>query len=1222
MINEKKQISLILPLVVLPLILLAYFALSRFYAEYQFTQKELLGARYHGVVYSTMLNAQRLRGETYLNAGNHNEETNITSLKQKLQNGITLIDREHSIAEALNIQAQWSETKKILQSKLQQPLNLSPQEKFEEQSKAIKKIEDLLRQVSRNSNLILDPEIKSYDAMNLIVNTIPTMTSLLGYWRGKISGLKSTHQTFSNSDYKELIIAISRLEHLEEAYIPSDEDNQFTAKELQPEIQLLDTQILTLKQAASNNDIKDVYDYFNQITNAIEILHQAYKAHQLDLNKLLNQRSNLLIRYMLIETILILIAGFSCIWFIQKTKKNYNNQLKFSNELSATFDTVIDALIVINQHGIIQNVNLSARSIFGYPTGDMLYENIKKLVKFNGADLDSKYIKDSTNLNQLINFGSLQEAVGLRSDGTTFAAEFFSNKINTDTDTDTGKLIVCTVRDITNRKRAEEAQAEQTRGIEELLQSQSVATFVIDTNHNVVNWNHACETLTGLAYKDVVGTKDAWRGFYPTPRPCLADLVLDGNFHEAAKQYKVQGKSELVSSGWHAEAWFENLGGKSRYAIFDAVPMYDKYGKVYAVVETLQDLTKIKLIEQALADQKESALQVAKLLEHQKYALDEHAIVATTDAKGTITYVNDKFCAISGYSKDELLGKNHSLLNSGHHPKQFFTEMYAVIAKGNVWNAEICNRNKAGGIYWVNTTIVPFMGETGKPNEYIAIRNDITERKKASEALLIAAHKELESSQQIKALFDTVLDGLIVIDERGIIQTANPATTKIFGYSNEELIGQNVKMLMPDKQRSEHDGYIKNYKDTGDAKIIGKGREVVGRRKDGTIFAMDLGINETVIDGKRMFVGTTRDVSERRNIERLYRLMSENVEGYASVILDAQGIIKTWNSGAQALKGYTAEEIIGKPIETFYTEEDIAAQLTEKLLSTCIQEGHVHSEGWRVRKDGSQFYAEVVLNRLQDDDGSLLGFVKVTRDVTDRKQLDNDLKQAYSNLEEFTAVASHDLKSPLRGIADLVDWIKEDLGESIIDDVKSNLDRVQVRVKRMEALIDDLLQYSRAGKTSASISLVEPIALIEEVLEIQSLPAGFNVTITGSSPAFETAKTPLQTTLRNFISNAVKHHDKTEGNINIDVKTQGSFCIFTVQDDGPGIPESAQERIFKLFQTLSKTQESSGIGLAVSKRMVEAHGGYIKVESKAETRGTIFRIWWPKFNVNVMQDDA
>jgi PAS domain S-box-containing protein len=1212
MMNLKNKLSLMWILVALPIVILAYLSIHRIYIGYQFTQKELLITRYHANIYSALLNAQQLRGEIYLNSGTQTEAANIASLKEQLQQNIHLIDKDDFIAKLLNVQADWAEAKKQLLMMFGQPLKLNEKSIFTRHSVSIDNLVALLTEVARNSYLVLAPAINSYDTLNTMVNIIPNETDLLSYWRGKIAGLNSMQQRLSDSEYLELIAAISRLENLES--LKKINQSKSAQNGLILENINLDKEIALLKVVASGQELKNPQNFFKEMTSAVEALHQEYLKIQQHINQLLNERSHLLMGYILAVLAMALIAGLSCVWFVKMSIKNHRKQLEAADQLKSVFDSVVSALFVIDQHGVIQTINLTAIKLFGYTEVELLGNNLDTLMEESHKKVYLDYLNGHIVTN---NIDSTRcEVLGRHRNGSTFAIDFVITKSEI-----YGKVMyIAAVQNIERRIVAERAAIEQKEQFMQLVENQSVATFLIDAEHRILHWNRACEALTGVKAEDVIGTTEAWRGFYPEARPCLANLVLDKCENLAKNYYSIEKRSELKENGWHAEAWFDSLGGKTRYVIFDAVPIVDSTGKITAVIESLQDLTAIKIAEQALAEEKEKALQVAKLLEHQKYTLDQHAIVATTDAKGSINYVNDKFCEISGYAKEELLGKNHNLLNSGHHPKQFFKEMYATIAKGKVWNAEICNRNKHGDIYWVNTTIVPFMGENGKPNEYIAIRNDITDSKKASEALLIAAHKELESNQQIKALFDTVIDGLIVINEQGIIQTANPATTKIFGYSNEELVGQNVKMLMPDKQKREHDGYINNYRNTGDAKIIGKGREVIGKRKDGTTFAMDLGINETTIDGKRMFVGTTRDVSERRHMERLYRLMSENVEGYATLIIDPQGNVRTWNAGAQMLHGYTAEEIIGKPINKFYTDEDIATQLPAKLLEASIKEGHVHNEGWRVRKDGSQFYAEVVLNSLQEDDGSLLGFVKVTRDVTARKQLDNELKQAYSNLEEFTAVASHDLKSPIRGIADLVDWIKEDLGENIIDDVKLNLDRVQLRVKRMEVLIEDLLQYSRAGKVSAAVTLVEPVALVEEILELQPFPEGFNVTISGSSPSFNTAKTPLQTALRNLISNAVKHHDKTQGNISIDVKTQGSFCIFSIQDDGPGIPESAQERVFKLFQTLSKSAESSGIGLAVSKRMVEAHGGYIKLESIAEARGTTFCIWWPRFNINVIKD--
>jgi signal transduction histidine kinase len=241
--------------------------------------------------------------------------------------------------------------------------------------------------------------------------------------------------------------------------------------------------------------------------------------------------------------------------------------------------------------------------------------------------------------------------------------------------------------------------------------------------------------------------------------------------------------------------------------------------------------------------------------------------------------------------------------------------------------------------------------------------------------------------------------------------------------------------------------------------------------------------------------------------------------------------------------------------------------------------------------------------------------IAAVSDISKRKQLELELRQANAQLEEFTYVASHDLKSPLRGISDLVEWVAEDLVQYPLPGTLKNLDRIKIRVTRMETIIGDLLTYARSGRASAEFVEVDPKQLIEGVLDLISIPAGFDVRVRNTVEPFRAARTPLETVLRNLIGNAIKHHDGESGQIEIAIEGRGAFCHFAVQDDGPGVPVVAHDRIFKLFQTISASERAgSGIGLAVCKRLVECHGGSIAVASQPGQRGSTFSFTWPRFS--------
>src|SRR5713101_7262505 len=389
--------------------------------------------------------------------------------------------------------------------------------------------------------------------------------------------------------------------------------------------------------------------------------------------------------------------------------------------------------------------------------------------------------------------------------------------------------------EIAERTKTEKALHESQDRLTGILGSATDAIITVDRQQCIVLFNAAAEKMFLCPAAEALGQS--------------IERFMPQRFHaQHASHVQRFGETGVTNRtmGTVGALWGLRSDGQE-FQIEASISQIESAGKkLFTVI--LRDITGRKRAEQAVQVGLAATEAALKELADQKFALDQHAIVAITDVQGTITYVNDKFCAISKYSKDELIGQNHRILNSGHHTTEFFQQMYRTIAHGKVWHGEIKNRAKDGSIYWVDTTIVPFMSADGKPQQYVAIRADITERKRAEEAVkesLVAsdlARKEL--ADQKFALDQHAI--VAVTDVQGTITYVNDKFCAISKYPKDELIGQNHRILNSGHHPMEFFQHL--YHTIANGKVWHG--EIKNRAKDGSIYWVDTTIVPFMADGK------------------------------------------------------------------------------------------------------------------------------------------------------------------------------------------------------------------------------------------------------------------------------------------------------------------------------------------------------------------------------------
>jgi PAS domain S-box-containing protein len=488
---------------------------------------------------------------------------------------------------------------------------------------------------------------------------------------------------------------------------------------------------------------------------------------------------------------------------------------------------------------------------------------------------------------------------------------------------------------------------------------------------------------------------------------------------------------------------------------------------------------------------------------------------------------------------------------------------------------------------------------------------------------------------------------IFMLNPDGKVASWNEGARRLKGYESSEIIGEHFSKFYPLPDIAEGTPEL----ELEEARIEGRVEKEGWRlRKDGSRFWANV-IVTRINDQQGGLVGyskVTRDLTEKREAheslrrsEERFRQMVSAVKDYALFMLDAEGRVASWNEGARRIKGYEPSEIIGKKFSIFYTPEDVARKHPDNELRIAKATGRYEEAGWRVRKDGTRFWANVVIARMDDAVGNHMGFVKVTRDLTERKQAEEELQRAHTELEqrviertrdlelalnsrdEFLSIASHELKTPLTSLKLQLQMTRRKIktGEASLTNISpQEIDRaLDLGIRQTNSitdLVDDLLDVSRIQSGSFGLSL-EEIKLFELVEDVvarfsqQLTAAGCQVDLKlDRSVAGRWDRHRLQQVILNLLSNAIKYAPGKP--VVIAVSMANDIAKLVVQDQGPGIEKEMQKIIFERFERGTKDRNIGGLGLGlfIVRRIVEAHHGEIRVES-APGKGAKFIVELP-----------
>jgi PAS domain S-box-containing protein len=608
-------------------------------------------------------------------------------------------------------------------------------------------------------------------------------------------------------------------------------------------------------------------------------------------------------------------------------------------------------------------------------------------------------------------------------------------------------------------------------------------------------------------------------------------------------------------------------------------------------------------VEAALQDSEEKyRILVDGIRDYSIFLIDPHGVILSWNAGAE---------RIKGYKAEEIIGRNFSCF----FPQQDIArrrpeEVLRLAAEYGRHEEEGMRVRKNGSQFMASVTFTALRDRTGNLQGFSEFSHDLSESK--------------ESEAKYRGLLEAAPDAMVVVNQAGEIVLLNLQAEKQFGYRRDELIGQQVKNIIPegfaerliaDDLRSAEDAL---------AQQIGTGIELNGQRKDGSEFPIEIMLSPLESAEGILVTAAIRDISVRRTAEKHLGQMEGRYRGLleaapdAMVVVNSSGEIVLLNVQAEKQLGYRRDELIGQQVKNIIPEgfaERLIADGTRSSADALAQQIGTGIELIARRKDGSEFPIEIMLSPLESAEGILV--TAAIRDISVRKTAEEhlvktvgELKRSNEELQQFAYVASHDLQEPLRMVASYTQLLAQRYKGRLDSDADEFIAYAVNGSTRMQGLIQDLLSYSRAGTNAKALRKISSESVLEEALgslRVAIEESGAVVTH-DLLPAMVTDGTQLAQVFQNLVGNAIKYHGAEAPRVHVSAKKKDGEWIFSVRDNGLGIDPQYFDRIFVLFQRLHGPTEfkGTGIGLAICKKMLEGLGGRIWVESEPKHGSTFF----------------